>query len=299
MPEFPLAVPLIAILSLIAILAGNAGILWLALAPLRKLQGVAARVSAGDLDARVPDTPLADREMRRLVATFNAGLAAAARQRERLRALQVREASANEAERERVALQLHDNVAQALTALRIQARLALASNDSHFREGALGEVIDGIGLIVDDVRNVAARLRPLGLQLLGLGVAMEAHGRNVLGNAGIATTFRTDTMPGLLTPETELVLYRVAEEAFANIVRHAKARSARVSLRRRSHDVMLCIEDDGVGFEPAESDPDEFGLFEMQERVSAVGGRFELRAAPGHGVSIKVTIPISCDDHAR
>ena len=292
--EGTLAFPVIVVLGLLGILAGNAIILWVALAPLRLLQHVAARVSAGDLDARVPDTPLADREMRRLVQTFNDGLAAAARQRQRLRGLQLRETSANEAERERVALLLHDGVAQELTALRIRARLALASTDSQLRDAVLREVSDGIGGVVHDVRGVATRLRPLGLQLLGLCVAIESCARATLEAAGIAVTIRNDDVHGLLSPETELVLYRVAEEALSNIAQHSAALHASVALGRRADQVVLLIEDDGVGFEPGESDVSEFGLFEMQERVAAAGGLFELDSARGYGARIQVLIPIEC-----
>jgi two-component system sensor histidine kinase UhpB len=280
--EGTLAFPVIVVVGLLGILAGNAVILWVALAPLRNLH------------ARVPDTPLADREMRRLVQTFNDGLAAAARQRQRLRGLQLRETSANEAERERVALLLHDGVAQELTALRIRARLALASTDSQLRDAVLREVSDGIGDVVHDVRGVATRLRPLGLQLLGLGVAIESRAKAALEAAGIAVTIRNDDVHGLLSPETELVLYRVAEEALSNIVQHSAARYASITLRRRADQVVLLIEDDGVGFEPGESDVSEFGLFEMQERVAAAGGLFELDSARGHGVRIQVLIPIEC-----
>lgn len=290
-----LAFTAIAIVGLLAILAGNALILWLALAPLRNIQNVAARVSAGDLDARVPDTPLADREMRRLVDAFNAGLAAAARQRQRLRGLQLRETSANEAVRERVAFHLHDDVAQALTALRIRARLALASDDSQLRDAVLHEVGDGLDAIVHDVRGVATRLRPLGLQLLGPGVVIESCARAMLDQAGIEATIRNDVVHGLLAPDAELALFRVAEEALSNIVRHSRAKRASVALHRTPAHVELRIEDDGIGFDPDATDRDEFGLLEMQERVAAAGGHFEVRAARGQGVVIKVTIPIERD----
>jgi two-component system sensor histidine kinase UhpB len=161
----------------------------------------------------------------------------------------------------------------------------------------LREVSDGIGDVVHDVRGVATRLRPLGLQLLGLGVAIESRAKATLEAACIAVTIRNDDVHGLLSPETELVLYRVAEEALANIVQHSAARHASVALGRRADQVVLRIEDDGVGFEPCESDVSEFGLFEMQERVAAAGGRFELDSARGLGVCIQVLIPIECTAH--
>lgn len=291
--------PLIVTIGLGAILAGNAIIVWVALAPLRSLQHVAARVSSGDLDARVPDTPLADREMRRLVQTFNAGLAAAARQRQRLRGLQLRGSNAAEAERERVAMQLHDGAAQALTALRIRTRLALASEDSQLRHAVLLEVNEGIGDVVHDLRDVAARLRPLGLHLLGLGAAIESCARSMLRDDAVELIVDKEDVQGLLSQETELVLFRVAEEALSNVARHAAAVHVSITLRRVDDDISLTIRDDGIGFDPNATEVNEFGIFEMQERVSAAGGRFELETAPGKGVRIHVLIPVECKAHVR
>jgi two-component system sensor histidine kinase UhpB len=130
--------------------------------------------------------------------------------------------------------------------------------------------------------------------LLGLGVAIESRAKATLEAAGIAVTIRNDDVHGLLSPETELVLYRVAEEALSNIAQHSAALHASVALGRRAEQVVLLIEDDGVGFEPGESDVSEFGLFEMQERVAAAGGLFELDSARGYGARIQVLIPIEC-----
>jgi signal transduction histidine kinase len=289
----------IALLGLLGILAGNASILWIALSPLRQLQQVAAQVSAGDLDARVPETTLADRETRTLIQTFNGGLAAAARQRQRLRGVQLRERIAIEAERERVAYTLHDGIAQALTALRIRLRLAMSAPDSQLRDGMLAEVNEGIGEAVHELRRVARGLRPVGLELLGLAVAIESYTKPAAEAAGLVALIRSEDVQGLLAPATELALYRIAQESLANVIRHAGADQISIALKHEGDEISLVIEDDGRGFDPAETGAGGLGLLDMQEHVAAVGGRFRIDSERGKGTRIQVFIPIQGKVHVR
>ncbi|MGH7500233.1 MAG: ATP-binding protein [Longimicrobiales bacterium] len=287
-----LTLAVIAVVGLLCILGVNAAILWIALAPLRQLQHVAARVRAGDLDVRVPDSPLADRETRRLIQTYNDGLAAAARQRQRLREVQTRDNAATEAERERVAHALHDEIAQALTALRIRVRLARAARDEQLREAMLSEIGEGLGEAIHDLRRVAGGLRPVGLEMLGLAVAIEAYARPTAEAAGMGAFVNSDDVHGLLAPETELTLYRIVQEALSNAVRHSGASRVSIRMKRGEDHVALVIEDDGSGFNPTATDVGGLGLLDMQERVAALGGRFQIDSERGDGTRIEVLIPI-------
>lgn len=217
---------------------------------------------------------------------------------------------AQEAERRRVARELHDGVSQILASVRfrlhaLEARLA--GNRS-----AQGETVRARRLLEvarDEVKRISHGLRPSELDDLGLVPALR----------GLAAEFRTRTRMQvrlqcprrglLLSPEVEVVLYRLTQEALTNIERHSRARRVVLRLERATAHVRLHLRDDGRGFEPsaglrrARSGAGGQGLANMRERVLLVGGAFELNSAPGHGTEIAVRIPLrithDVGDHAH
>lgn len=282
---------LAAVLSSILI---NALILRLALSPLRRLEETAARVQAGDLDARAELSPVADRDLERLVVTFNGMLDSGAAYRERLREIAARALDAAEEERKRIARELHDGIAQSLAALRVRLRLARTAKEPTVREDHLEAVSAAIGEATEEVRRIARGLRPPALDMLGLAPAIESHARNLAEVTGIAVDIDLAPVGNLITPEAELALYRVLQEALSNVVRHADAGRVRVRLKRRAGFIEAVVEDDGRGFTVDEVMRDGahgLGLFGMQERASYVGGRVEITSKPGHGTRVRVTIP--------
>lgn len=273
----------------------NALILRLALQPLQQLEETAARVQAGDLESRAPHSPLADRELERLTGTLNGMLDTLEGYQDRLREVAARALRAEEEERKRIARELHDDTAQALAALLIRLRLARAADDP----GELYRLLDQFRTELSDalerVRRFALGLRPPALDELGLVPALESHVRGLGESIGPRITVKAEPVGAALSPQTELVLYRIAQEALSNALRHSGAE--RIEVRIGCHDttVRVTVRDDGSGFAVEEvlaGTGDGLGLFGMQERAAYVGGRVEIRSAPGRGTEVTADAPL-------
>jgi two-component system sensor histidine kinase UhpB len=279
--------------------AVNAVILRLALRPLALLEHTAGQVRAGDLDARAPRSPVSDRELDRLTQTFNAMLDTLDAYRARLRDTAARALSAAEEERKRVARELHDETAQTLVALLLRVRLARGVEDAAAREAMLEDLRAEIGTALEGIRRFARGLRPPALDELGLVPAIASHARNLEETAGFSIVLDADPLENLLPPEAELALYRIVQEALANVVRHASARRVRLRLAREHGRVVAEVEDDGRGFRPAEVTGENvgLGLFGMRERAAYLGGRVEVNSVPGQGTRVRAEVPISGGIH--
>ncbi|HET6763932.1 MAG TPA: sensor histidine kinase, partial [Longimicrobiaceae bacterium] len=276
-------------------LAVNALILRLALSPLDLLEETAARVQGGDLQARVPISPVADRELERLTHTFNAMLDASAADRARLREVAARALGAAEEERKRIARELHDETAQTLAALLIRIRI-LRNGDPGALEDGLETLRSEIGEALEGVRRYARGLRPPALDELGLLPAIDSHVRWLSEATGLAIEAAADpSIDGLLPPEAELAVYRIVQEALSNVVRHSGAHRVDLSVARAPSAVIVTVADDGRGFSTTDvmsTDGSGLGLFGMQERAGYLGGRVDITSHPGAGTRVRAEIPI-------
>lgn len=272
----------------------NAAILRLALRPLADLATTAARVSGGDVAARVPTSPLADRQLEELRQTFNSMLESGTVYRQRLREVAARALAATEEERKRIARELHDGIAQSLAALRIRLRVARSMQDDGARKELLEQISAEMGEAMEELRRIARGLRPPALDMLGLGPAIESHARNIADATGMALDLRLDDIGHRLTSDAELALYRVVQEALSNVARHSGADTFRVRLAAADNHVFASVEDNGRGFDVGEamSDRGGLGLFGMQERASYVGGSVEIESEPGTGARVHVLVPV-------
>lgn len=275
----------------------NALILSVALKPLDLLERTAARVQKGDLDCRAPVSTVADRELDRLTRTFNGMLDAAAAYRERLREVAARALNAAEEERKRIARELHDETAQMLAALLIRIRVVRGARDPQAVDALLEDMRREVGQALEGIRRFARGLRPPALDELGLVPALESHLRQLEEIAGLQITLESDPPGGVdLPPEAELALYRIVQEALSNVVRHAHATRAAVRIAHGRDRVVVTVEDDGRGFDPARAVSHEgggLGLFGMNERAAYLGGRAEVRSAPGTGARVRAEIPLT------
>ena len=221
------------------------------------------------------------------------------RQREQLRALTARLAEAEEAERRRLARELHDRVGQSLTALSInlniigsqlprgasaaQARLRLADSQRLVEE------------TVEHTRDVMADLRPAVLDDYGLLAALRWYAGRFSGHTIVDMQVEGHEFSPRLPQAIETTLFRITQEALNNVTRHAQATHATVRLEVEGDLAQLIIADDGVGFDlAAERQPGEqpaWGLISMQERAEAVGGRLRVESAPGQGTRVIVEAP--------
>jgi two-component system, NarL family, sensor histidine kinase UhpB len=200
---------------------------------------------------------------------------------------------AQEGERLRIARELHDEVGQQLTALLLQLASARRAAGPGL-EPTLGEAHALARESLEDVRRVARELRPEALDDLGLVSALAALCERLDEQAGLKVD--QDLQPVLppLAPEEELVVYRVAQEALTNVLRHAGRDKAELELRASGGELVLDVRDDGRGF-----DPDGVagnGLVGMRERALLVGGRLVVRSRPGRGTMVRLALPL---DSAR
>ena len=195
--------------------------------------------------------------------------------------------AAQEAERHRIAQELHDEVGQSLTVvllglkqLEAEAPAELVPELALVRESAR----DGL----DDVRRVARRLRPGVLEDLGLTSALAALATDFADHSDASV--RRSFAPGLpaLSPEVEVVVYRVAQEALTNAARHAGAHSVELSLRRHGDHVVLEVTDDGRGFEGLEEGS---GLMGMRERAALVRAELSVISQPRRGTTVRLKVP--------
>jgi len=203
--------------------------------------------------------------------------------RERLKELSQRNLAAQEAERRHIARELHDEVGQALTALKVNLQSIQRAPEAAAFDPQLQETIGIIDRTLHQVRNLSLDLRPSLLDDLGVVSAIRWYLDRQAQRGGFEAQFLADPPEMRLNPELETTCFRVVQEAITNVVRHAQARLVRVELRQYEETLDLTIRDDGVGFdvraarERGASDP-SLGLLGMEERVQLMGGQIEVRS---------------------
>jgi signal transduction histidine kinase len=204
--------------------------------------------------------------------------------------------SVAEQQRSAMAAELHDGPIQALTRLGLlleRGQLRLRRGDAQEGRRLLAEAQRGLSEEVQALRRIMATLRPPVLEERGLVSALCDYVEMLRQQAGISCTLAAD-LPERLPEDQEIVLYRVAQEALTNVVRHARASTVRVELAERADQVVLKVRDDGVGFDPAaelRGGLDHFGLAGMRERVELAGGTWMVRSRPGAGTVLTATLP--------
>jgi two-component system sensor histidine kinase UhpB len=293
-PVFPILV--VALAGAAVSVAVNAVIIQVALEPLRLLKRTADEVQEGDLDARVPVSPLADGEMQGLTTATNAMLDRLLEYRRRLREVAARALNAAEEERRRISLELHDDASQRLAAILMRLRLARSLTDAEAKDAVLEEVRRELAEAADGLRRYAQGLRPPALDELGLGPAIESHVRHVSEASSIPVSVEVEGVGRLDAPEVELAMYRIVQEGITNAMRHSRARSIAVEVELCDGVVVATVRDDGVGFDVSrllESEDGEhgLGLFGMRERAEYVGGRVEVTSEPGRGTVVRAAVP--------
>jgi signal transduction histidine kinase len=197
----------------------------------------------------------------------------------------------HEDQRHRLARELHDETAQVFSAMTLQLGL-LREETGEKTEPRLDTLRSLVDTGMESIRRVADDLRPPVLDDLGLAAALHAVAADFAERSAIATRFDAAGSIPTLGDDSELALFRVLQEALANVARHAEARSVAVELRGDPTGVSLAVSDDGRGFDPAASaDGGRMGLVGMQERMAAVGGRLTVDAAPGKGARLVAQVP--------
>jgi len=284
----------------------NFFVLKSALKPLANLQHTVEQVYRGNTQVRANLDEASDPELARLAAALNTmldRLAAHARtieaHRQQLRILSGQILSAQEDERKRIARELHDETSQALTTLLINIEMAqsaipathVATREKLVATYRLAE------RILEGVRELVFALRPTMLDDLGLAPAIHWYAKNYLEPAGVQVFIETARLDKRLPPQVETALFRIAQEAMNNIVKHAQARTARIRLVTDDSHAVLTVEDDGRGFDVeavlrSTDKEQKLGLFGIQERVALLGGTFTLDSRPSQGTRLVVKAPL-------
>jgi signal transduction histidine kinase len=202
--------------------------------------------------------------------------------------------AAQEEERRRLALELHDETGQALTSILLGLKAIGGAHSKQDAERAEAEVRALVVQALQDVRALAVELRPSALDDFGLGPAVERLAHTFADRSGIDTTVETH-LDARLRPEIETTLYRVVQEALSNVVKHAAAQHVSIVIAQRGRTVAATIDDDGQGFDEATIRPDALGLTGMRERLALVGGDLEIESAPGSGTTVAVQVPLPTD----
>ena len=217
-----------------------------------------------------------------------------------LQSLTRRLVQAEEAERRRIAGELHDRVGQTLSALNINLDIALGSLGESGAQDLRMRLRDSLGLVdgtLSTIENVMAELRPPLLEEYGIGAALGWYGEEFCKRTNIAVKFDDQARERNrdLRRETAVALFRVAQEALNNVAKHAQAREVQLSLDADKSYMTLTVADDGKGFDPsaAEARATRLGMTTMQERVIAAGGSLEIESVIGKGTTLKARVPFS------
>lgn len=216
-----------------------------------------------------------------------------------LRDLTHRVVQVQEAERERVALELHDDITQLLCAVLV--RCQTLADGLPVRDGASkGEAIklrEMLGQAAEAVERISRNLRPSVLDELGLVAVLRDTSREFAERTGLSVKLAGVQLTERLPADTELALYRIFQETLYNVEKHARAHQVTVCLRRQDNFVRLTINDDGVGFNPdhrpaRRKRKGDLGLLSMRERANHVGGAFKVTSVRHAGTEIEVRIPL-------
>jgi PAS domain S-box-containing protein len=210
--------------------------------------------------------------------------------------------AAQEDQRARIARDLHDQLGQQLTTLRLSLeRLRDRAAASGAVDGELDRAIDIIQHVDGDIDFLAWELRPAVLDDFGLAAALPRFVRDWSTHYGIPANVRVVPITAAaVSRDVEVTFYRIAQEALTNVFKHAHASRVDVLLEVRDGSLALVVEDDGIGFDPAASDRAQgIGLLGMRERAALIGATLEIKSSPGSGTSVLLRAPVVHDARAH
>lgn len=270
------------VIGLAVVVMANALLLQWSLAPLDRLAALMRRVDPPRRSDRVPDRGNGDLDQ--LFACFNAMLDRLETERTSAAASAL---TAQENERQRIARELHDEIGQTLTV----ALLALKRAVDRARPEIRGELKDAQEIVrasLDEVRDIARRLRPDALDDLGLCSALHALCNQFTQASGVDVVRHITTQADRLTPEIGLVCYRIAQESLTNVARHSGAQKVWLDLHVSATELTLRIADNGRGGLSAEG----AGIAGMRERALLVNAGLTITSPSGEGTEIRLVVPI-------
>jgi len=283
----------------ISILVNN----WLirtALSPLRELSNTVREINPASEAPLQNARTSSDPDICQLANALNSLVTQLEEHNRQLRALSERAIKAQEEERKRIALSLHDDTGQALTMMIINLERMIKATPADALElrDWLQKTHELARRTLDELRKIIYGLRPTVLDDLGLVPAIRWYARTNLEEAGIRTEVSSDQTSIPLDPDVNITLFRIAQEAINNIVRHSSAKNARIHLALQDEQILLEISDDGSGFDvnlasTQAISKQQWGLLGITERAELVGGVVKIDSQPGKGTRLQVKIPVA------
>jgi two-component system, NarL family, sensor kinase len=222
----------------------------------------------------------------------------ARRNEEMLRGFSQRLVQVQEAERERVALELHDHITQLLCAILVRTEVLTDKLSPHDKIGRreAKKLREMVGDAASAVERISRHLRPSVLDHLGLPAVVQSDSSEFAIRTGLPLELKCDPLMLRLPPQAELALYRILQEALKNVEQHAHAKHVAVHLTHQADGIELRVHDDGRGFDPERPAPAGtkrgYGLHSMRERAHAVGGTVSVTSAAGQGTTIRAHISL-------
>jgi len=218
--------------------------------------------------------------------------------RERLQGLSRRLLEVQESERKSLARELHDDIGQSLTALKLNLEALQRGRNGASLESRVQEALETTQHTLERVRQISLSLRPLQLDDLGLAAALRSHLDRQATLGGFAPHPEIQDFPARLPPEVETACFRVAQEAVNNIVRHARAHNVWLQLAVDGERLVLGVRDDGAGFDVQAAQRRaalgaSLGVVSMAERAALAGGTLRIESAPGEGTSVLADFPLA------
>ncbi|HLG72829.1 MAG TPA: GAF domain-containing protein [Chloroflexota bacterium] len=211
----------------------------------------------------------------------------------RLEELSRRLVDLQEYERRAIALELHDEVGQGLTAARLLLQAARREPDRKVREGRLDEACATLDESISQVRGLSLDLRPPMLERFGLAPALEGYFERYTARTGIQVEFAHAGLKARPSPGLAMAMYRIVQEALTNVARHAHTDRVEVGIWSTDRQVWVHVADEGAGFDPALLDEEpSTGLTGMQERAELLGGELTIDSAPGSGTRLLARLPL-------
>jgi two-component system, NarL family, sensor histidine kinase UhpB len=284
----------------------NSWIIRSALRPLKELRLLVDQIQAGNSQLDIQHLQAGDPDIDQLAAVLHNLLLQLEERNRQLHALSDRAITAQEEERKNIARSLHDDTGQALSMLiinleRLEDKLPMEEDELRNKLKASRELASGI---LTELRKIVYGLRPTILDDLGLVPAIRWYARSVLEANGVQVwlSLPEDTLE--LSSHLSTTLFRIAQEAVNNTLRHANARVAEISLKVDQGKVYLKVQDDGQGFNPrltaGKADPlQHLGLLGIKERATLVGGEVSIESVPGRGTRLQICVPLllEVEDH--
>ena len=269
--------------GLVVMLLANALLLRLSLTPLRRLTWLMSGVDLLQPDRRLQAT--GSREVAEVIEVFNATLA---RLEDERRSSIHRVLGAQESERLRIARELHDEIGQDMTAVLLDAE-RLSEHVQGESAEILADMVSLVREVMDELRRISYELRPAALDELGLASAIEELCTSTARRSELDVSAHIQQLPEGLDRDIELAIYRIAQEALTNAVRHAGASSIQVELGTSDGAILLRVCDDGRGPGPGAGG----GIRGMRERAHMIGATLEIAATRPSGTSVRVRMPVS------